>query len=56
MAVWLTQNLSTIVISVLLLLLVGWIIRGMEKIKKQGGSSCGGSCGSCPMGGSCHKH
>ncbi len=52
---WLTQNLSTIIISAILLLLVIWIIVGMVKKKKRGISNCGSGCAGCPMSGNCHK-
>lgn len=58
MLVWLQTNLATIVISFLLLLTVGLIIRGMLRDKKWGRSSCGacgacGVCGACGSGGPC---
>ena len=52
---WLTANIATIVICACLLAVVVLIIRKMIKDKKQGKSSCGCSCGSCPMSGSCHS-
>ena len=55
MAEWLTANLGTIIISLALLGLVIGIIIRLRKDKKQGKSSCGGSCGHCPMAGTCHK-
>ena len=39
--------------------MLGWImeniVRSLVKDRKQGKSSCGGNCGHCPMGGSCHE-
>ena len=49
------ENAGTIAVSLILIGLVAWIIRGLRKDKKQGKSACGGSCGCCPMAGSCHK-
>ncbi len=49
------DNAGTILISLALIALVAWIIFGLRKDKKQGKSSCGCNCGSCPMSGSCHK-
>ena len=44
---WLTSNLSTIVISLLLLAVIFLIIRYLIRQSKQGKHSCGGNCGSC---------
>ena len=52
---WLEQNMGTILVSLLLLLVVCLIIRRLWKDRKQGKSSCGGQCGSCPMHQTCHK-
>ena len=49
------ENAGTIAVSLVLAGLVVWIIIKLRKDKKQGKSSCGGSCGCCPMAGSCHK-
>lgn len=56
MFAWIAENFVTILICLALLVVVAAIIGGMVKNKKQGKSSCGGNCGSCPMGCSCHKH
>ena len=50
---FLENNLGTIVICLILLLLVGSIIRSMIKDKKAGKSSCTHDCSSCGMGSSC---
>ncbi len=52
---FLENNLGTIVICLILLLLVGSIIRSMIKDKKAGKSSCTHDCSSCGMGSSCHR-
>ena len=49
------ENAGTIIISLALLGLVTGIIIRLRKDKKQGKSSCGGSCGHCPMASTCHK-
>ena len=49
------ENAGTIIISLALLGLVTGIIIRLRKDKKQGKSSCGGSCGHCPMAGTCQK-
>lgn len=51
---WLINNLATIVISIILAVILGLIIYKLIKNKKQGKSSCGCDCSSCPMGGRCH--
>ncbi len=35
--------------------IVALIIIKLIKDKKKGKSTCGGNCGHCPMGGSCHN-
>ena len=52
---WLIQNIQTIVICAILVSVVALIIAGMVKDKKQGRSSCGCSCSSCPMSDKCHS-
>ena len=49
------DNAGTILISLALAVLVAWIICRMHKDRKQGKSSCGCNCGSCPMSGACHR-
>lgn len=46
------ENISTIIVSILLICLIVSIIYHMRKSKKQGKSSCGCNCGHCQMG--CH--
>lgn len=55
MLAWITENIGTILISVVLLLVVVLIIRKLVKDKKKGKSSCGCNCAHCAMSGSCHK-
>lgn len=55
MLLWLSENIGTIIVSLVLLLMVGAIIRGLIRDKKRGKSSCGCKCGHCPMSGSCRK-
>ena len=57
---WLSSNLSTILISLVLLASVISIIRYLINQKKQGkhtcGGSCGGACAGCSAcGGKCHN-
>ncbi len=55
MAAWFTQNLGTIVITLLLLVIITIIILTIIKDKKQGRSSCGGNCAHCKMCAACHQ-
>ena len=55
MSLWLSENLGTIVVSLVLILIVGLIIRSMIRDKKRGKSSCGCKCSHCPMSASCRR-
>lgn len=52
---WLTENLATVILSAVLVAIVTLIILHLVKNRRRGKSSCGCSCGSCPMNGSCHQ-
>lgn len=52
---WISTNIGTILISLLLLAAVALIIRSMMRDKKQGKSSCGGNCAGCASCGACHN-
>lgn len=52
---WLAENAGTLIVSLALLGVIVFVLLRMRKNKKQGKSSCGCSCGSCPMGDCCHK-
>ena len=56
MSLWLSENIGTIAVSLVLILIVALIIRGMIRDKRQGKSSCGNKCSHCPMGASCRKN
>ena len=51
---WISENLSTIVICVILGMILGGIVLSMIRGKKNGKCSCGNDCGCCPMEGNCH--
>ena len=53
---WIVQNIGSIVVGAVLLLLVGVLIYGMRKDKKAGKSSTCSSCAGCPMSGKCHEN
>lgn len=52
---WISTNIGTILISLLLLAAVALIIRSMMRDKKRGKSSCGGNCAGCAACGACHN-
>ena len=52
---WISANIGTILISLVLLAVVTLIIRSMVHDKKQGKSSCGGNRAGCAACGSCHN-
>ena len=53
MFAWIAQNLGTIVISAVLLVIVIAIVRYLIRQKKQGKSSCGAGCAHCANSGCC---
>ena len=55
MLAWIAQNLGTILISAVLLVIVIAIVRYLIRQKKQGKSSCGCNCAHCAMHGQCHS-
>lgn len=52
---WIIENIGSIAACALLVALVAGIIVYKVRQKKQGKSSCGCGCGSCPHSGSCHS-
>ena len=55
MLLWLKDNLATVILSLVLLLIAASIVYSLIKNKKKGVSSCGCSCGGCPMASKCHS-
>ncbi len=55
MLAWITANLSTIIISLLLIVVCTAIIIKIRRDKKKGKSSCGCGCSGCAMSGMCHS-
>ena len=53
---WFSENLGTIIISLVLLAVVIAISRYLIRQKKAGKNACGAGCAHCAMHGSCHKH
>ena len=54
MLTWISDNIATIIISALLIVIVTAVIIGIVRDKKKGKYSCGCGCADCPMSGSCH--
>ena len=54
MLAFFTENLATILIGLILLLIVAAIVIHLVRKKKRGQSSCGCGCSSCPLSSSCH--
>lgn len=54
MLTWLMENMATIIISPVLVLVVAAIIVSMVRSKRKGKSSCGCGCAGCAMNGACH--
>lgn len=52
---WMNENLGTILISIVLIVIVVCIVRYLVRQKKQGRSTCGNNCAHCAMQGSCHS-
>lgn len=52
---WITANLATILLSLVLLAVVAGIVWRLIRQKKQGKSSCGCGCENCPSSHMCHK-
>ncbi|HOP12322.1 MAG TPA: FeoB-associated Cys-rich membrane protein [Oscillospiraceae bacterium] len=53
--IWFFENLSSILIGLILAAVIALIIIMMIRNKKKGKSSCGcSSCSGCAMAGSCH--
>ena len=55
MFLWIRENLATVVICAILVLIVAAILVRMVKNKRKGRSSCGCGCEHCAMHGECHK-
>ena len=52
---WLSANIGTVLITLLLIAVIVVIIVKLRKDKKKGVSSCGGNCAHCAMSGTCHQ-
>lgn len=54
MLAWIIENMATIIISAVLILMVALSITSMVRGKRKGKSSCGCGCAGCAMSGACH--
>ncbi|MBQ2675916.1 MAG: FeoB-associated Cys-rich membrane protein [Clostridia bacterium] len=52
---FIVQNLATIIVFTILLVIVAAIIINMIRNKKLGKSSCSCGCKACPMSDTCHS-
>ncbi len=52
---WFAENAGTIIVSLLLAVLVAAIIKKLADDHRQGKTSCGSRCGSCPMASACRR-
>ena len=52
---WVTANLSTIIVSAVLLAIIIAISTYLIRRRKKGRSSCGCNCAHCAMHGQCHS-
>lgn len=54
MLTWIMENMATIIISAVLILMAAAVIAGMVRGKRKGKSSCSCGCAGCAMNGACH--
>ena len=54
MLTWLMENMATIIISAVLILVSAAIIVSMVRGRRKGKVSWGGGCAGCAMNGACH--
>ncbi len=55
MGTWIMENLATIIIGVVLMMVIATVIVSMVRSKRKGKSSCGCGCAGCAMNGACHS-
>lgn len=54
MFTWIMENMATILIGGILILVTGAVVIHMVRSRRNGKSSCGCGCSGCAMNGSCH--
>ena len=52
---WITENLSTIIVSAILLAIISATSVYLIRQRKKGRRSCGCNCAHCAMHGTCHS-
>jgi len=52
---FISENLASIIVGAVVLLIVGAVVIKLIRDKKNHKSSCGACCSGCPMGSECHK-
>lgn len=55
MSEFLSQNLATIIVSLILAAAIVLVVRKLYKDRKAGKSSCGCNCSGCPGSSMCHS-
>ena len=55
MIAWLTQNIGTILVLLILIAIVAAVTVSMVRANKKGQTSCGNGCAHCALHGTCHK-
>ncbi|MBQ7347311.1 MAG: FeoB-associated Cys-rich membrane protein [Clostridia bacterium] len=55
MLTWFMNNIGTIAVCAVLIVILGALVVSLIKNKKAGKSSCGCGCANCAMQGQCHK-
>ncbi len=55
MLAWIIENLSTLIISAILIAAVTAVVLSMIRGRKKGKSSCGCGCADCALRSSCHS-
>ena len=55
MLAWISKNIGTIIVCIVLAAIVAAIVCKVVKDKKSGKSTCGCNCAQCAMAGSCHS-
>lgn len=53
MLTWMMENMATIIISGILIMMVAAVIAGMVRSKRKGKASCGCGCAGCTASGFC---
>ena len=55
MFTWIMENMATIIISAILVIMVAAVIISMVRNKRKGKSSCGCGCANCSAGSGCTR-